>query len=132
MVEINDLEKELIEEFGEPVEAFQPHAYYDPDGDCMEFQVGNNPFHARRLDNWVTIYYDDETDEIVGGQIKNVQQLISIYPGIDIDFIGNAVKVSIILRASAWRVGDKTIKAAYKTVIELTEQSITEPVEMCV
>src|ERR1019366_2848141 len=43
-----------------PVLAFKPMACYNPAGDCIEFLVSNEPYYAKRMDGWVTVYYSEE------------------------------------------------------------------------
>ncbi|MDP6354923.1 MAG: hypothetical protein QF473_07480 [Planctomycetota bacterium] len=57
-------------------EAFQPGAYYDKDGDCIEFFVSDEMSHAERIDQLVTVYYGDETGEITGALVKGVKQYL--------------------------------------------------------
>jgi hypothetical protein len=57
-----------------PAEQFRPTATYDPDGDCIEFLAKPDPFYAERVDELVTVYYSQETDEVVGSLIKGVAQ----------------------------------------------------------
>ena len=55
---------------------FKPIVTYDRDGDCIEFFISNNPFYAKRMDSLVTVYYSQETGEIVGSLIKGVSRYI--------------------------------------------------------
>ena len=57
---------------------FKPSAYYDSDGDCIEFIAVDEPFKAERIDRWVTVYYSRKTGDIIGSQIKQVSKLLSI------------------------------------------------------
>ena len=49
-----------------PAEHFEPTAIYDPDGDCIEFLAKPDPFYAERVDDLVTVYYSQETNEVIG------------------------------------------------------------------
>ncbi len=53
-----------------PAEQFEPTATYDPDGDCIEFLARADSFYAERLDDLVTVYYSQETHEVIGSLIK--------------------------------------------------------------
>jgi hypothetical protein len=55
-----------------PAEQFRPTASYDPDGDCIEFLAKPDPFYAERVDDLVTVYYSQETGEVIGSLIKDV------------------------------------------------------------
>lgn len=52
----------------------QPTAVYDPDGDCIEFLAKPEPFYAERIDDLVTVYYSQETREIIGSLIKGASK----------------------------------------------------------
>ncbi len=55
-----------------PAEQFNPTAIYDPDGDCIEFLAKPDPFYAERVDEFVTVYYSQETGEVTGSLLKGV------------------------------------------------------------
>ena len=38
-------------ELAAPGEGFRPSAYYDPDGDCIEFLASPHNFYAERVDD---------------------------------------------------------------------------------
>lgn len=56
-------------------EPFKPVAYYDSDGDCLEFIASPEPFIAKRCDDLLTVYYGEQSRKIVGSQIKAVSSL---------------------------------------------------------
>ena len=58
----------------EPAKQFQPTATYDPDGDCIEFLVSPEPFYAERVNDLVTVYYSQESDQVIGSLIRNVSK----------------------------------------------------------
>jgi hypothetical protein len=53
-----------------PADQFVPAATYDPDGDCIEFLAKPDPFYAERVDDLVTVYYSQETGEVIGSLIS--------------------------------------------------------------
>jgi hypothetical protein len=57
-------------------DSFEPTAVYLPEGDCIEFVGKPCMFYAERLDDLVTVYYEQETNEIVGCLIKGVSRFI--------------------------------------------------------
>jgi len=61
--------------FGEPVEVFEPFAFYNADGDCVEFFAKGEKYYGQRVDDYVTVYRSFETKEIIGSVIKNVRAL---------------------------------------------------------
>lgn len=56
----------------EPSCEFTPSAYYDKDGDCIEFIARPEPFYGKRIDELVTVYLSQESDEVVGALVKGV------------------------------------------------------------
>jgi hypothetical protein len=58
-----------------PPERFSPPAYYDPDGDCIEFLARPDNFYAERIDDLVTVYLSQETSEIIGSLLKGAASL---------------------------------------------------------
>jgi hypothetical protein len=73
-------------------EDFKPTANYDPDGDCIEFVAKPDPFHAERIDDLVTVYYSQDTGEVVGSLIKGVskfcREVLQKMPGFRIEIRG--------------------------------------------
>jgi hypothetical protein len=70
-----------IEKIAESVEAAGAGAYYDPDGDCIEFLAHpEEQFWAERIDDLVTVYYGEETGEVIGSLIKGVSSFIKTHP----------------------------------------------------
>lgn len=65
--------------------AFEPTVTYDPDGDCIEFLARPDAFYGERLDDLVTVYYSQETREIIGSLIKGVHGFLKKHPGLQID-----------------------------------------------
>lgn len=58
-----------------PAEDFKPVVTYDPDGDCFEFLVKPDQFYGERIDDVVTVYYSQDTHEVIGSLIKGVRVL---------------------------------------------------------
>lgn len=114
-------EQSMLEDFGQ-IEPFKPCAYYDKDGDCIEFFFSNERSYGKRLDSWVTVYRSRKTDEIVGGLLKGLHRLMRRYPGLDIEIKDGQVEVACILRAPAWAQGDPVSKKTYGDVIRQAEE----------
>ena len=53
-------------------QGFQQTAYYDTDGDCVEFLAENVAYHAERLDRWLTLLLSDDGERLVGFHLSNV------------------------------------------------------------
>ena len=85
---------------------FKPQVIYDKDGDCIEFLFSNEPFYGERIDSLVTVYYSEETREIVGSLIKGVKRFISDVikkvPGFRIDVRDGRIKLEHLFTAILW------------------------------
>lgn len=96
----------------------------NPDGDWIECLLENEPFYARRLDGWVTVHCGEETGEVAGCFIKGVKtSLLPRLTGLNVDVEGGAVRLVLLLRASAWQTADQVRQAAYKAMIQRAEEA---------
>ena len=77
-LQASDFAKRMIL-LAKPAEAFRPTATYDPDGDCLEFLAKPDSFFAERVDDLVTVYYSQETGEIVGSLVKGVERFFRAF-----------------------------------------------------
>jgi hypothetical protein len=109
---------------------FQPTTTYDPDGDCIEFLARPDPFYAERIDTLLTVYYSQETGEIIGSQIKGVSQfcreMLKKLPGLRIEIQDGPVTLQHIFLAKLWTSDpqpDKIALLTYRKLIEVARQS---------
>src|ERR1700722_14126470 len=96
----------FVRDLAKPTEPFSPTATYDPDGDCIEFLAKPDSFYAERVDDLVTVYYSQETDEVVGSLIKDVsafcKKVLETMPGFQIEIKDGRVRLVHIFRARLW------------------------------
>src|SRR3954454_18358058 len=89
-----------------PADAFKPMAEYDPDGDCIEFLAKPDSFYAERVDDLVTVYYSQETQEVIGSLIKGVRgfcdKILKTMPGFQIEIRDGRVRLVHMFRARLW------------------------------
>src|SRR5438093_8781193 len=89
-----------------PGEQFRPTATYDPDGDCIEFLAKPDPFYAERVDDLVTVYYSQDTDEVIGSLIKGVSRFYAEFtkknPGFKIVIEDGPVRLEHLFLARLW------------------------------
>lgn len=116
-----------------PAEHFRPTATYDRDGDCIEFLAKPDPFYAERVDELVTVYYSQETDEVIGSLIKGVakfcNELLERMPGFKIEIQDGRVKLEHIFRARLWSSPHEpqTMPTlTYQKLIDVAEESDVE------
>jgi hypothetical protein len=121
----------------QPDEPFTPTASYDPDGDCIEFLAKPDAFYAERVDDLVTVYYSQDTKEVIGSLIKGVSRFCSQIkerlPGFAIEIIDGRVKLFHIFLAKLWssQLDPQTLQVrTYRKLIKVAEESKVET-EFC-
>jgi hypothetical protein len=114
-------------------EAFEPTTSYDPDGDCIEFLASAEPFYAERVDDLVTVYYGQESKEIVGSLIKGVarfcRRLLEQLPGFAITIQDGRVSLEHIFLARLWSSPPSTselVRITYRKLAQVAEQARAE------
>jgi hypothetical protein len=120
-----------------PAEQFEPTATYDPDGDCIEFLAKPDPFYAERVDDLVTVYYSQETNEIIGSLIKGAagfcSKVLETMPGFRIEIKDGRVRLVHLFRARLWTSNtDRSdlVTLTNEKLIQVAEESDLET-EMC-
>jgi hypothetical protein len=121
-----------------PAEQFKPTATYDPDGDCIEFLAKPDPFFAERVDDLVTVYYSQETGELIGSLIKGVsgfcRDILAKLPGFQIEILDPPVSLQHIFQARLWSSPsprDELDTLTYRKLIEISEEAVVEG-ELCI
>ncbi len=116
-----------------PANEFTPTASYDPDGDCIEFLAKPDPFYAERIDDLVTVYYSQETNEVVGSLIKGIadfrKKLSATMPGFQIEIRDGRVRLVHLFRAQLWgstREPRDLKTLTYEKLIQVAEESEVE------
>ena len=113
---------------------FEPHAYYDADGDCVEFMARPDDFYAERIDDLVTVYYSRETNEIVGSFIKGISQFCdrmkARLPGFVIQIETKPIRIEHLFLARMWADGDEIQVMKYQQLVKVAEESGVET-EIC-
>lgn len=115
--------------------SFQPTAYYDHDGDCIEFIMNPDDYYAERVDDLLTVYYSRDTHEITGSLIKGVKkfykEILNKYPGFQVVVNDGKIRLSHLFLAGMWsQVPSNTKIKVYKVLADQAEVSRTET-ELC-
>lgn len=113
-----------------------PYVTYDADGDCIEFIVKNESYYAERVDALVTVYYGQETNEIVGSLIKGVnkflQRVIKRAPGFVVELHDGRIKLQHFFTARLWSgnygTDEKLIKVVYNQLRDVANEYKAEAV----
>src|SRR5437899_655118 len=113
-----------------PASEFKPTAYYDSDGDCIEFLSKPDPFREERIDDIVTVYYSQKTGEVIGSLIKGVSKLTKLLrqelPGFLIAVEDGRIRLEHLFLARMWlQKGEpQAIESlAYKKLAEIPERT---------
>ncbi len=120
-----------------PAEQFKPVATYDPDGDCVEFLAKPDPFYGERVDDLVTVYYSQETGEVIGSLIKGItafcDRLCETMPGFKIVVQDGRVRLEHIFLAKLWLTAVEATDMAtlvYRKLAEVAQETEVEA-ELC-
>ena len=116
-----------------PAAQFRQTAVYEPDGDCIEFLTKPDPFYAERVDELVTVYYSQETGEVIGSLIKGVsrfcKELSEKLPGFRIVVEDGPIRLEHLFLARLLSTYDQpqTIRVlTYKKLMEMANQTVVE------
>jgi len=83
-----------VKDIADRVESTGASAYYDPDGDCIEFLARPEEFWAERIDDLVTVYYSEQSGEVIGSLIKGVSRFLKKHPNLAIFVEAGRVRLS--------------------------------------
>ncbi|MCX6796846.1 MAG: hypothetical protein NTW06_05130 [Candidatus Falkowbacteria bacterium] len=122
-----NFEKEVLR-LAQPSGRFEPVAYYDEDGDCIEFLISNDDYYAERVDELLTVYYSRDKNEIIGSLIKGVRKLyqnvISKLPGFAIEIQDGKVRIAHLFRAKLWT--EQLKQTSGNTILVKTYQKLAD------
>jgi len=114
-----------------PDHQFVPTANYDPDGDCIEFLAKPDPFYAERVDDLITVYYSQETGDLIGSLIKRVSRFCAEMnrqmPGFKTELNDGRLPLVHIFRARLWsahRDPHEVTTLAYRKLIDLAGETV--------
>lgn len=101
----NNYEKEVLSYLPKSRE-FKPIPFHNKDGDCIEFLAKPDPYFAKRINNLVTVYHSQETDEVIGFMIKGYARIKEYIenkiPGFAIEIRDGKVRLGVLFKASWW------------------------------
>jgi hypothetical protein len=107
------------------------------DGDCIEFLAKPDPFYAERIDDLVTVYYSQETDEVIGSLIKGVskfcREVEGKLPGFKIEIHDGPVRLQHIFLARLWSARldpQDLVTLTYRKLVEVSRDAVVEG-ELC-
>jgi hypothetical protein len=128
---------EKVMQLAKSVEPFEPVVTYDRDGDCIEFLTRPDNFYAERIDDLVTVYYSQETNEVIGSLIKGVSKfcadILEKMPALKIMVKDGPTKLEHIFLArlcSFDRLPSDMVTLTYRKLIKVADESRAEA-ELC-
>lgn len=124
---------EFVKDMAKDSKPFKVTASYDPDGDCIEFITKPDSFYAERVDDLVTVYYSQNSKQIIGSLIKGVSEfcneIMKKWPGFAIEIRDGKVMLAHLFLARLWsQKTEKTqiIIKVYEKLIQDAEKTKTE------
>ncbi len=104
-----------------------PRAFYNKDGDCIEFLLSNESFRCERVDKMLTVYYGRDSGEIVGSLVKGVRrfigEMLKSSPGFAIEVEDEQMKLAHLFTAEMWTRGEQvTVRKYYKALRDTAER----------
>lgn len=114
-------------------EKFEPTATYDPDGDCIEFLAKPDVFYAERVDDLITVYYSQDTGEVIGSLIKSVSKFcrdtFSKLPGFKIEIRDGEVLLRHIFLARMWSAEldpEDLATLTYRKLVDVSQETLVQ------
>lgn len=106
-------------------EGFSPVPQYFEDGDFVTYFVKSTLFYAVRVDPLLTVYRDEETDEIVGYKIKSVRYLLNEmkefgYDTMERSYSNGDLQLSLLFIAAATTAQDQSSKVKYQEMAKMS------------
>ena len=93
MANMKDLASVL--EFDKLAPEFRPYVEYSREADAINFYFKPDPEHSERINEHVTLYRSDLTNEVVGCRVKGISGIVESLPNfVAIDH--NDVKLKLI------------------------------------
>jgi hypothetical protein len=125
------MEEHFLKNFVSGLHRSSPEPWYNPEGDCIVYQMCDEAIIAQRVDEVLTVYNSVSTGKTIGFQIKGVMALAKRFGwrsvSVECKEVGEAVteiSLTAVLLA-AYDTGPKTIgrRTAYVAAIESSAPS---------
>jgi hypothetical protein len=131
--QLGDFEKAITERMALPSTAFRPFAHHDADCDSLEFLVSDENFYAEPFDNLVTVYYGQESGDVVGLLFKKIKKFFEDFlknaPGFKAEIKDHRIKVESLFTAKIWSSSEGPDDARiliYKQLREVAKENDVE------
>jgi len=96
--------------------AFKPYACYGSEEDALTFYFKEDADYARRLNSRITIFLSQETNELVGCQIKSIRHVLEDLGWFDVDIQHGKVKLSLLFVACHAEFEEPAARQYYRQI----------------
>lgn len=79
-----------------PKREFQPKLFHSVESDSLQFYHEDVSYYAERIDCWLTVYKQFETEKLVGFKIKNIRALSSRFDALGLVYRTSGTNWSIM------------------------------------
>lgn len=124
-----DFLSRMVEE-AQQAPPFVPNAFFNQDGDFIEFVASDESYFAERVDSRLTVFYGQESSELVGAMIKGVSCIVRDFsktlPNFRLEVIDGRMHLSALISATMWATSDDKAPVRgvlYKKVRRVAEQN---------
>ena len=122
--ELNDL---ILRHARKPGEPFRPLAYYNPEGDSIEFIFSEEEYTAERIDSFVTVYVGDESGDLVGSVLKDVtlklRELRYEHPEVEVQISDGRVRLECLLKPEKGDLSNPSKRFIYRRLQKVAQQN---------
>jgi hypothetical protein len=118
--------KEYIRE--NKCEGFTPKPRYCAEGDFVSYFLKDDPCFAQRVDELVTVYHANETNELVGCKIKGVRRILRTLGDFGVSLEDGQLCLSLFFMAAS--MANPTQEKRYKRVGRLVKDALVDMSEL--
>lgn len=83
------MEKHFLADYVTEKPAFKAQAWYNPYGDCIEYQTEDDEVYGDRIDSLITLHRSVTDHRVIGFQVKGVKALLQ-RSGCDLMAVGTS------------------------------------------
>jgi hypothetical protein len=99
-----------------PPQGFRPVPHYFPQGDFVTYYFRNDPCHAQRVDDLLTVFLTFDTNELVGCKIKGVKHILRTAGNFGVSLDAGAVRLGIFFFVGAALAKDEDQRSRYEEI----------------
>jgi hypothetical protein len=111
------------------IESFSPIPLYSREGDFLTYFFNNDDAYAHRVDELLTVYLSDETDDLVGCKIKGVQQILDTLGSFSVVIEDSKISLGLLFLAGM-AVSKSSEKSQYEEIGRRTKNILVDRQEL--